>query len=150
MLNLAAAGNRSDLAIALGNAAVDRVTLILRMKAFLALALCLAASCAGPRPIAQSRLVGEWRYADKTRGCHYVFNRDGSFTGDVVAHGKLISRFSGRWSVDAGTINYIYLGDAFEKIPVGATDRDKLMNVQSESFTIEAADGGRRTYVRIR
>jgi hypothetical protein len=125
-------------------------TLILRTKAFLALALCLLASCAGKGPIAQSRLVGEWRYADKTKGCHYVFDRDGSFTGDVVDHGKLISRFAGRWSVDADTINYIYLGDDFDKIPVGATDRDKLINVQGESFTIEAADGSRRKYLRIR
>jgi hypothetical protein len=124
-------------------------TLILGIRAFLALASYLVASCAGLGPIAQSRLVGEWRYADKTQGCHYIFNRDGSFTGDVVDHGKLISRFAGRWSVDADTINYIYLGDAFEKIPVGATDRDKLINVQSESFTIQAADGSRRKYLRV-
>lgn len=125
-------------------------TLTLRVKSYLALALCLLASCAGSGPVAQSRLVGEWRYADKTRSCHYVFNRDGSFTGDVVDHGKLISRFAGRWSVDAGTINYIYLGDVFDKIPAGATDQDKLMNVQRESFTIEAADRSRRKYLRIR
>jgi len=48
--------------------------------------------------------VGEWRYADKIQACHYVFNQDGTFKGEVVYHAKLISKFTGRWSVDGDTL----------------------------------------------
>jgi hypothetical protein len=121
-----------------------------RMKAVLALTLCLMASCAGLRPRSPSSLVGEWRYADKTQACHYVFNQDGSFKGEVVHHTRLISKFTGRWSVDGNTLLYTYVSDALDRIPVGAADRDKLLRVHREFFIIEAADGTKRKYVRIR
>ena len=121
-----------------------------RMKAVLALTLCLMASCAGLRPRSSSSLVGEWRYADKIQGCHYVFNQDGSFRGEVVYHGQLISKFTGRWSVDGDALRYTYVSDALHRIPVGTADRDKLLSVHQEFFIIEAADGSKRKYLRIR
>ncbi len=121
-----------------------------RMKAVLALTLCLMASCAGLRSSSPSSLVGEWRYADKIQGCHYVFNRDGSFKGEVVYHAKLISKFTGRWSVEGDTLLYTYISDALGRIPAGAIDRDRLLVVQKEFFIIEAADGSKRKYLRIR
>jgi hypothetical protein len=147
-----AAGNRNGggLAIALAESASDRVHLLSGMKAVLALTLCLMASCAGLRSPSPSSLVGEWRYADKIHGCHYVFNRDGTFNGDVVYRAKLISRFAGRWSVDGYTLLYTYVSDALDRIPAGATDRDKLLSVQREFFIIEAADGSKRKYLRVR
>jgi hypothetical protein len=120
------------------------------MKAVLSLTLCLMASCAGLRSRSSSSLVGEWRYADKIQACHYVFNRDGRFKGDVVYRAKLISKFTGRWSVHGDTLFYTYISDALDIIPAGATDRDKLLSVQREFFIIEAADGSRRKYLRIR
>jgi hypothetical protein len=121
-----------------------------RMKAVLALTLCLMASCAGLRSRSQSSLVGEWRYADKIQSCHYIFNRDGSFRGEVVYHAKLISKFTGRWSIDGNTLLYTYISDELDRIPAGATDRDRLLSIQRESFIIEAADGSKRKYLRIR
>jgi hypothetical protein len=44
---------------------------------------------------------------------------------------------------------YTYVNDELGRIPAGATDRDKLLRVQSDSFLIEAADGSRRQYLRI-
>lgn len=120
------------------------------MKAVLALTLCLMASCAGLRWSSPSSLVGEWRYTDKIQGCHYVFNRDGTFKGEVVYHAKLISKFTGRWSVDGDILLYTYVSDALDRIPIGATDRDKLLSVHKEFFIIEAADGSKRKYLRIR
>lgn len=119
------------------------------MKALLALLFCLLASCAGLQSSPNS-LVGEWRYADKIQSCHYVFNRNGAFNGDVVYHGKTISKFTGRWAVEQNTLLYTYNGDALDRIPAGATDRDKLLSVQEEFFVIEAADGSKRKYLRIR
>ena len=121
-----------------------------RMKAVLALTLWLMASCAGLQSSSPGSLVGEWRYADKIQSCHYVFNRDGSFKGEVVYHGKLISKFTGRWLVNGDTLLYTYISDVLDRIPAGATDRDKLLSVRREFFIIEAADGSRRKYLRIR
>ncbi len=135
--------------IALLAGAVDRVSFPSQMKAALALMLCLMASCAGVKPSAPS-LVGEWRYADKVQACRYVFNRDGSFEGDVVYQTKLISKFRGRWLVTDDVLHYTYISDALRKIPAGATDRDKLLSVQRDYFIIEAADGSRRRYLRVR
>jgi hypothetical protein len=120
------------------------------MKAVLALTLCLMASCAGLRSSSPSSLAGEWRFADKIQGCHYVFNRDGSFKGEVVYQAKLISKFTGRWSVDGDTLLYTYISDALDRIPAGATDRDKLLSVHRKFFIIEAADGSQRKYLRVR
>jgi hypothetical protein len=121
-----------------------------RMKAVLALTLCLMASCAGLRSSSSSNLVGEWRYADKIQSCHYIFKRDGSFQGEVIYHAKLISKFTGRWSVDGNALLYTYVSDALGKIPAGATDRDTLLSVHRDFFIIEAADGSRRKYLRVR
>jgi hypothetical protein len=121
-----------------------------RMKAVFALTFCLMASCAAPQRTTQKHLAGEWRYTDKIQSCRYVFKRDGSFSGEVTYHEKLISKFIGRWSVQDGTLLYNYTSDALERIPAGATDRDKLLVVQKDSFTIEAADGSQRKYSRIR
>jgi len=119
------------------------------MKIVTALTVFLLASCAGLPP-ASSRLVGEWRYADKIQACHYVFDRDGTFHGDVVYRGKTISKFTGRWSVKRDTLLYTYISDALNRIPAGATDRDRLLSVEKEFFIIEAADGSKRKYFRVR
>ena len=107
------------------------------------------ASCAGLQSRAASGLLGEWRYADKIQSCHYVFKSDGSFSGEVIYRKKLISKFTGRWSVDGKYLLYTYANDLLDRIPAGATDRDKLLRVQQEFFIIEAADGSKRKYLRV-
>ena len=107
-------------------------------------------SCASLPSSARSSLIGEWRYADKIQSCHYAFKGDGSFSGEVIYKAKLVSKFSGRWNVKDDILLYTYLGDTLGRIPAGATDRDKLLGVKKDSFLIEAADGSRRRYSRIR
>lgn len=118
------------------------------MKSIPALVCFLMASCAGLQSRAGSDLVGEWHYADKIQGCHYVFNRDGSFWGEVMYRRKLLSKFSGRWSVEGNILHYTYVSDVLHRIPAGSTDRDKLLNVQRDFFVIEARDGSKRKYLR--
>ena len=120
------------------------------MRTALVLTLCLLSSCVGLPSHAPSSLVGEWRYSDEIKSCHYVFNQNGTFAGDVVFHGKTISKFTGRWSVEGDTLRYAYLSDALDKIPAGATDRDKLLSVHRQFFVIQAADGSKRKYLRVR
>lgn len=120
------------------------------MRVVCALILCLMSSCAIFRGSARHSLVGEWRYVDSVQSCHYVFKGNGFFTGEVTYRAKLVSKFSGRWSVEDHTILYNYLTDVLRRIPAGATDRDKLLSIQKDSFVIEAADGSQRRYSRIK
>lgn len=110
----------------------------------------LFASCAIFDPKGASTVIGEWRYADDIQSCRYHFKRDGTFSGQVRVKERLVSDFSGTWTVEGDRLLYTYRSDRLGRIPVGAIDRDKLLNVQKDSFEIEAADGSRRRYSRIR
>jgi len=120
------------------------------MKAVLGLTLLLMASCAGLRSNSPNQIVGEWRYEDRIQGCHYVFKKDGTFRGEVAYRAKVISKFTGRWSVEGDSLHYTYINDELDRIPAGATDRDRLVRVEKDSFVIEAVDGKKRKYQRIR
>jgi hypothetical protein len=120
------------------------------MRVVCALFFCLTTSCALFRGSAQQSLVGEWRYADAVQSCHYYFKGDGLFTGEVRDRAKLVSKFTGRWSVQGHAILYTYISDALGRIPAGVTDRDKLLSIQKDSFVIEAADGSQRRYSRVK
>src|SRR5207253_2232954 len=107
----------------------DCVLRILYLKPVLVLIAFLIAACAELRSPSPGDLVGGWRYSDQILRCDYVFNRDGSFSGQVIDRGKLVSKFTGRWHIAGRTLNYTYLGDELERIPSGATDQDKLLSV---------------------
>lgn len=119
------------------------------MKEVLAFTIFLMTACAGAQSNSSNVLVGEWRYADATQACHYIFNRNGTFKGEVTYHLKVISKFTGRWSIKGDSLHYIYVKDELGRIPAGATDRDRLLRIQADYFVIEAADGKRRKYFRI-
>jgi hypothetical protein len=120
------------------------------MKAVFALISMLSmAGCASLNvPGSAQQLVGDWRYADRVQSCRYSFKSDGSFTGEVRLRTKLVSKFTGHWSVKGQTLAYHYVSDALGRIPAGATDQDQLLEVQRDSFLIRAANGDQRRYVR--
>jgi hypothetical protein len=121
------------------------------MKTILALFWLLAfSSCATVDRQTKSQLVGDWRYSDAIQSCHYSFKPDGSFSGEVTRHAKPVLKFAGRWKIEGDALNYVYLREAFGRIPPGTTDRDQLLDVKDDSFLIRAANGDRRRYVRVR
>ena len=122
------------------------------MKAILTFAsILLITACASTESQSRVReLVGDWRYADKIQSCRYSFSRDGSFTGEVRLRARLVSKFAGRWSITGQSLHYTYLSDALGRIPAGAMDRDELLEVKKDSFVIQAANGDRRRYMRMR
>jgi hypothetical protein len=122
------------------------------MKAILAfLSILLITACASIESQSRVReLVGDWRYADKIQCCRYSFSLDGSFTGEVRLQERLVSKFTGLWSIKERSLHYTYLSDALGRIPPGATDRDELLEVKKDSFIIQAANGDRRRYMRLR
>lgn len=121
-----------------------------RMKIALVLISFLVASCSSLPSGKQDSVVGEWRYADKVQSCRYHFRKDGTFTGEVRLHSRLVSKFRGTWAVRDDFLLYRYLADELGRIPAGTTDRDKLLRLETQAFLIEAADGSRRRYIRIR
>jgi len=120
------------------------------MKAVLAFILCLMASCTCVQSNSRSNLVGEWRYADDIQSGHYVFEADGTFKSEVIFHQKLISKSIGRWAVKGHSLHYTYIKDELGQIPAGATDRDLLLRVERDFFVIQAGDGKKRKYLRMR
>lgn len=119
------------------------------MKFLLAVSFCFLASCAGWPPKSSNALVGEWLYADKIQSCHYVFERNGTFRGEVVYQKELLSKFTGTWSVKGDALHYRYTKDVLGRIQPGALDRDRLLRVAKDFFVIEAADGSKRRYDRV-
>lgn len=121
------------------------------MKSVLALlSAALLAGCATVERDSRAPFVGNWLYADEVQSCRYLFQADGSFSGEVKQHKKTISRFTGHWRVEQQALLYTYVSDAFGRIPAGATDRDRVLQVGPDSFQIEAANGERREYRRVR
>jgi hypothetical protein len=120
------------------------------MRAVLLFISLLFAACANlERTSPVRQLVGDWRYADQVQSCQYSFKSDGSFTGWVKQRDKLVSKFTGRWSINDRTLHYLYLSDVLG-IPAGATDQDQLLEIKKDDFVIRAANGERRRYLRVR
>jgi hypothetical protein len=119
------------------------------MKAVLALILVsMLPGCATLDRQSRAPFVGDWLYADRVQSCRYSFSANGTFHGEVRQDAATISRFTGRWTVKGDALLYTYLSDAFGRIPVGATDRDQILEVTGDSFFIRAANGERRRYRR--
>ena len=114
-----------------------------------ALLLLSLGACAGIQSHSRSQLIGHWRYSDATQSCDYSFRPDGSFSGEVRQRTKIVSRFTGRWTIKGTGLVYTYVNDAFGRIPPGTLDRDELLEVKNGSFVIQAANGDRRRYRRI-
>lgn len=113
------------------------------------LTACVLVSCAPGGASAASQLVGRWRSSQGAQAAEYRFLADGRFDGRVTAGSVVVSDFTGRWSLREGTIIYEYTSDRLGAIAVGTLDRDKLLAMARDHYLIEAADGSRRTYVRI-
>jgi hypothetical protein len=121
------------------------------MKSIIALmSLLLLASCASVDTGRHPSLVGNWLYADAVQSCRYSFEADGTFRGEVRLNNRAVSRFKGTWAVKGDVLLYTYLSDLFGRIPAGAKDRDRLLEVGKDSFLIQAANGEQRRYRRLR
>lgn len=113
------------------------------------LSFLLLVSCATGSRDPGLALAGEWLYEDRVQSCRYLFNKDGTFSGEVRQRGETLSRFTGKWEVRGDELHYEYTGDALGRIPSGTRDRDKLLKTDRREFLIEASDGSQRTYRRI-
>lgn len=118
------------------------------MRILLLLPAIVLFACASVATNDKQALVGQWRYADATQSCSYLFSSDGNFRAEVAIRGETVARFTGRWSVDGDALLYEYLTDQRGEVAPGTRDRDKLLRVGKNSFVIRAADGSERRYER--
>lgn len=121
------------------------------MKIALALiASLMVAGCSNLAATRPSGLAGEWRYIDPIQSCRYVFEKDGTFSGEVTYRGVRVSQFKGKWAVEGDQLRCEYTADVLRRIPPGTRDTDKLLALTKDHFVIEVADGSKRRYARIR
>lgn len=121
----------------------------LPLRIALASIALFAAGCASTPKHQEAKLVGHWRAANQRQTAEYSFAPNGTFTGSVKSGATTISKFTGKWALTEGAINYEYTGDALGSIPAGTKDRDRLIELTDGYYVIEAKDGSRRRYVRV-
>jgi hypothetical protein len=120
----------------------------LRNALVMLLALCALSCAVTPRP-STSPLLGKWRSENRGQIGEYFFLADGTFSGSVTSNGTVLAKFTGVWSLQDGVINYEYRSDVIGNIAPGTKDQDKLIEISSERYTIQAANGSRRIYKRV-
>ena len=98
----------------------------------------------------QGQLVGHWRYTDANQTCDMTFAADGTFSGKISRDGAVAWKYAGKWSLADTNLNYEYTESSLERIPVGTTDRDTLVEITKDYYVIEARDGSRRKYARVK
>ncbi len=135
--------------IAPSEGARHRQRLGIALRLSLALALFAFASCATSGRIEGNKFAGKWRSSLGPQTAEYLFQSDGTFTGQVRSDGKLVADFAGRWSIQNKTLLYKYTGDRLGQIAPGTLDRDRLLAIEKDHYLIQAADGSRRKYVRV-
>ena len=118
-----------------------KTTLFLALISF-ALSLAIAGT-------ANNWIVGHWRYAKEGRSSDCTYRGDGTFTGNVALQGKVVWVFAGTWSIDGDMLNYQYTQSSVERIPVGTTGGDKLVEITSDHFTLETNNRTRQIYLRL-
>ena len=97
---------------------------------------------------AQDKLVGHWRWSNKVHSCDWILLEDGTFAANVMEKGIMVSRQTGRWTIDGDELVCSSISDEFDMIG-SPEDRDVLLEVAERFFIIRARDGNRRKYERI-
>ena len=99
----------------------------------------------------EKKFVGQWQHEEKEGlMAQYVFRANGSYTGELRREGELVRKFEGLWRIDEGMIIYTYTSDSLAQVPIGTTEKDRIVGVSEDSYTIEAGDHLQRTYFRVK
>lgn len=115
-------------------------------RALLILLMTSVAAGAQPKP---AQLVGRWRSSDAHLSCEITFAADGTFSGHIDLDREVVSTFAGKWSLSGDKLEYTYTRSSPQNAPLGH-DRDRLIELTKGYYVIEANDGSRRKYLRVR
>jgi len=101
--------------------------------------------------VAPGQLTGHWRYTDDTGGVtsDYTFAADGTFTANIVQHGKVSWEWAGKWSLDGNVLHYEFTKSSLAQLPAGTKDSDKVVEVAKDYYVILPGDGHKRKFERV-
>ena len=126
----------------------------MRQSFFLPLVLLFAmlAPCQAELSAEEQKLVGEWEYEDEEQKtvARHIFRADSTYTAELRRGGELQRKFEGLWRIEGDKLVYTYTSDSLDQIPAGETEKDHLVRVTEDSYTIEAGDHLHRTYFRVK
>lgn len=99
----------------------------------------------------EQKLVGKWRHEGKDgQVAAQVFRANGTYVAELRQGDALKRKFEGLWRLDGDRIVYTYTADSLAQIPVGTEERDYLVRIAEDYYTIEAGDHLQRTYFRVK
>lgn len=119
------------------------------MKATLFLIVFLFTSVLFAAAPKKEQLIGSWLYVEENRSAKYTFYDDGTFSGSLTQHGKIVAMFKGTWSLDGDTLQYLYINSPVRLIAPDTRDHDKIIDIGNDYYIIQTRDGKRRLYSRI-
>ena len=132
------------------------LSMILKAGALLAISsLPVVLSAAESDAVLKSRLVGTWHSAFEWKNADdqelWVTSRgQDTYSVDGQVHGMSVSRhggqeerveYSGRWDIKDGVLMVEVTGASGGYIGAGTITRDRIMQLDASTLTIEAADG---------
>ena len=118
----------------------------------LILLLAVLAPCRAELSSEEQKLVGEWRYEDEKQEtvAVHIFRADSTYTAELRHRGELQRKFEGLWRIEGDMLVYTYTSDSLDQIPAGESEKDHLVRVTEDSYTIESGDHLHRTYFRVK
>ena len=118
----------------------------------LMIAVAAVAPARGELSAEEKKLVGEWQFEEKDAQitARQVFRENGTYTAELRKAGELTRKFEGIWRIEDDKLVYTYTSDSLEQIPAGAIERDHIVSISENSYTIEAGDHLHRTYFRVK
>jgi hypothetical protein len=99
--------------------------------------------------VTKEQLIGHWRYADENVSSEYTFKDDGTFTGNIAQHGKVVWETAGKWSIDGATLNYELTSSSKNQVGAGAKDQDRITSITKDYYMIDSGNGGQRKFERV-
>ena len=106
--------------------------------------------CNESLPITVENLSGIWASVDDPNQVTVRYSVDGSFTGDVKSHGKVMWLYAGTWKLDGKTLSSIYTFSSLDSIPKGATDSDEIVAIGCGVVVSRNKHGNLERYRRIK
>ncbi len=93
--------------------------------------------------------VGHWQASQEGFVSDYVIENDGTFTGYVAQNGTPLWTCAGKWTLSGKTVCTVLTRSSSDKIPVGTKDRKVIVEVTSESCSLQLSNGSILKYSKV-
>ena len=122
-----------------------------RVLLLLLMTMAMLSPCKADVSPEEQKLVGQWKHeTEEGTVARQWFRANGTCMSELRRGDELIRKFEGLWRLDGDMIVYTHTVDSLAQIPVGTEERDKLIRVAEDYYTIEGGDHLERTYFRVK